>query len=134
MIAKWFNVNENARIWAGHSDAHKQGWLRAPGAILAVEEYKGSYRFDDWKVEGEGSGDFAGGDFATDLSYPETWIRIADVSLVPFDGQDEDDASDDMDSPPPPPPPITALPGDGELGAALRILGYFISNVLKGQL
>lgn len=116
MEAKWFNVNKDARIWAGHSDAHKQGWLYAPGGILAIEEYKGSYRFEQWRVDPPGSGAFAGGDFSSDQSYPETWIRILDVSLEEFD--DNGDGEDNGDVPPPEP----ADEADARLGRAIRII------------
>ncbi len=124
MEAKWFNVNEDARIWSGHSDAHKQGWLYAPGGILAIEEYKGSYRFVDWKVGPGGSGAFAGGDFASDTGYPETWIRILDVSLDEFD--DGSGNGDDGDVPPPEdevwPPPEDINVADARLGHAVRLI------------
>ncbi len=118
MEATWFNVNDDARIWAGHSDAHKQGWLYAPGAILAIEEYKGSYRFEEWKVENTGSGAFAGGSLAPNLSYPEMWVRIKDVSLIPF--EDEDDVSDDMDTDPGDEPDPAGR--NARLGAAIRLI------------
>lgn len=112
-IDKWFNVNEDARVWAGHSDAHKQGWIYAPAGIRAIEEYKGSYRFEEWKVEGDGRGDFA-----TSPGYPQLWIRAEDVSLDPFPGTDPD--------PIPDPDPVPGEVSDAELGAALRLIVNFI--------
>ena len=109
---KWYNVNADARVWAGHSDAHKQGWLYAPAAILAIEEYKGSYRFEEYKVEGGGYGDL---DASSD--YPDLWIRQEDVSTLPF--EDEDDVSDELPVPPP-------MVGDAALGAAFRLLVNFV--------
>ncbi len=105
---KWFNVNEDARVWSGHADVHKMGWMRAGSAIRAVAEYSGSYRFLEFKPP-EDLIPFGNG-------YSQYWIRKEDVSLLPF--EDEDDASDDMD----PDPEIPALPGDGRIGAAIRIL------------
>ncbi len=120
---KWFNVNSNARIWSGHSDNHqKQGWLYAPAAIRALKEYKGSYKFEEWKVVDEGRGAFS-----ASPSYPQLWIRMADVSVVPHEGPDPDNGGPgpDPDDVPGPGPDSDDAPGpssDAEIGAAVRLL------------
>ncbi len=113
MEAKWFNVNASARVWAGHSESHKMGWMNAGSAILAVEEYKGSYRFEDFKEPSDLS--HLGG------VYNAYWIRKSDVSLRPFEDEDEDV-----------PPPVIVGKSDAELGAAFRIVGRWIFNILHG--
>ena len=117
---KWFNVNEDARIWSGHSDsAHKQGWIYAPAAIRAIDEYQGSYEFVDWKVVGDGRGDFS-----ASISYPQLWIRIADVTAEPY--EPPNDVPDPVPGPGPAP-----VAGDAELGAALRTLVSFLSSYFR---
>ncbi len=113
MEPKLFNVNENARIWAGHSDAHRMGWLYAPAAILAVEEYEGSYRFEEWRVVGAGYADLT----ERTSGYPQWWIRVADVSLLPY----EDPTDDPEPEPEPDPDPEGEGPSNEELGAAVRV-------------
>ncbi len=117
MLSQWFNVNKDSRIWAGHSDTHKQGWIYAPAAILAIEEYKGSYRFEEWKIEGEGRGAFS----ATS-GYPSFWIRMEDVSILPFEGPN----GDPDPTPDPDPDEYPDKVSDAKLGAALRTLVNFI--------
>ena len=112
MDPKWYNVNEDARIWSGHADsAQKQGWLYAPAAILAIDEYKGSFQFKEYKAVDNGFGDFQ-----ADEDYPDFWIRIEDTSQKPFD-------------PPVPvpdlvPDPIPSVdgPSDAEIGRVIRFL------------
>ena len=112
---KWFNVNEDAQIWSGHADsAHKQGWLRAPAAIRAIDMYQGSYQFEEVLVDESKGGADARDPTTTD--YPQYWIRIEDVSLEPY-GEPTPDNGDT-----PPPPPETREVSDAELGAALRIV------------
>lgn len=119
----WVNVNEDAQIWAGHSDAHKQFILRAPAAVLAVEAYKGSYRFDTALViEG---GDQVPLEFSLADGYPEAWIRQEDTTLEAYE---EDPVGDDDGGGP---PPVTE-PGEytnEEIGAAFRLL----ADVLLGR-
>ncbi len=111
---KWFNVNKDIRVWAGHSDAHKQGWIYAPAAIRAIEEYKGSYRFEEWKVDLDGSIDFE-----ADPGYPEFWVRADEVSTLPYNSEPD----------PVPVPGPTPTPGevsDADLGAAFRLIVNFV--------
>jgi hypothetical protein len=115
MDPKWYNVNEDARVWAGHSDAHKMGWMRAGSAIRAVEEYKSSYRFEEYKPPADLK-ELGGG-------YNEYWIRKADVTVEPMP---DDDGNGDTDT-------LPSQPGDAELGAALRILINFIRTELLGR-
>ncbi len=82
-MSTWYNVNVRARIWSGHSDDHhKQGTMYPPGAILAIDEYKGSYQFEEWKVVDEGIGDF----YAHE-GYEQLWIRATDVTTLPFEDE-----------------------------------------------
>ncbi len=109
-LSQWYNVNEDARVWAGHSDEHKQGMAYAPAAVLAIEEYRGSVRFEEWKVVGEGRMDLD-----ADSVYPDLWMRLADLSLEPYEEPPVVD-----------PPPDNEGPDDEALGAALRLVVNFI--------
>ena len=113
---RWFNVNKDIRVWAGHKDnAQKQGWIYAPGAIEAVEEYKGSFRFENAKGVG-----ICRLDYSTSEGYPNTWVRIADVTTEPFEpGPDPE---------PEPEPGPDIQPGDAEIGAAFRTLVAYVSS------
>ena len=111
MEPKWFNVNVKARIWSGHSDDHqKQGTMYPPAAILAIDEYKGSYQFEEWKVVDEGIADF----YAHE-GYEQLWIRATDVTTLPF--EDEDDVADEVW-------PVLELtrPSDETIGRVVRYL------------
>ncbi len=111
MDPKWYNVNVKARIWSGHADsAHKQGWMYPAGAILAIDEYKGSYQFEEWKVKGDGIADFY-----AHAGYPQLWIRIADVSLEQF--EEEEPPVPDEDDPLP-----QNVPSNEEIGRVIRFL------------
>lgn len=105
-LSQWYNVNKDARVWAGHSEAHQQGWMYAPAAILAIEEYKGSVCFEEWRVVGEGVADFG-----ADSDYPNLWMQLEDLSLEPY----EEPVGD------PEPDPIVDV-DDEALGAAFRLL------------
>ena len=121
MEPKWYNVNADARVWAGHSDAHKQGWMRAPAAVLAVEEYKGSVRFDDWKLDGDGAADFD-----NSMLYPEFWMRLDELSLEPYDPTVPDPIPTPDPVPTPDPTPVPGEVSDSDLGAAFRLIVDFI--------
>ncbi len=109
MDPKWFNVNVKARIWSGHSDnSHKQGWMYPAGAILAIDEYKGSYQFEEWKVKGDGIADF----YAHE-GYEQLWIRIEDVSVQPY--------ADPVPNPNPDPVPGD-YPSNEVIGRVIRFL------------
>ena len=117
----WFNVNEDARIWSGHAaSAQKQGWLIAPAAILAVDDYKGSYQFKEWKVVGELGGKDK---MIIEAGYPQLWIRHEDVSLEPYDPNPTPD-------PVPGPVPVP-IPGDEAAGAALRVLVTWAADIIR---
>ncbi len=124
----WYNVNADARIWSGHSaNAQKQGWLRAPAAILAVDEYKGSFQFKDWKiVEGLGGKD----EIVIKGGYPDLFIRIEDTSLSQY--VDPDDSlvpvPDEGPVGPTSPPPTEI--GDAELGAAVRVVVTKVASLV----
>lgn len=123
MEAKWFNVNEDARVWSGHSDGHhKQGWIYAPAAIRAIEEYQGSYKFHEWKTDLHGSVEIT----ATP-DYPEYWIRMADVSLEPYGEPTPDPDTDPVPDPDKPVP----VEGDAELGAAVRTIVAFLASYFR---
>lgn len=115
---KWYNVNVDARVWAGHSESHKMGWMRAGSAILAVEEYKNAVRFVEYKepsdLKERGSG------------YPEWWMQLKDLSLEPMP------VPTPVPSPVPVPGPVPQT-DDAELGAALRLLVNFIRQYLLGR-
>ena len=110
MTLKWYNVNEDARVWSGHADTQKQGWMRAGSAVLAVEEYQGSVRFEDYR-EPSDLKELTGG-------YPEYWMRLEDLSLLPLEEEDDD--------PLPVPVPVPSNVDDAALGAAFRLLVNFI--------
>lgn len=119
----WVNVNKDAQIWAGHSDAHKQFLMVAPAAVLAVEVYKGSYRFEEALTIEDGAQVTL--EYKLDDGYPQAWIRTADTSI---DAYEEDPVGDDDGGGPPPVTP----PGeytDEEIGAAFRLL----ADVLFGR-
>jgi hypothetical protein len=120
---KWFNVNEDAQIWAGHSDAHKQFILEAPAGLMAVEEYKGSYRFEVAVVLDE-EGSQVPLELPLDAGYPEAWIRAEDVTTDPYEGP-----VDDGPLPEPGPDPVPGKYSDAEIGAAFRLL----ADVLMGR-
>lgn len=116
---KWYNVNKDIRVWASHSDTHKQGWIYAPAAILALEEYKGSYLFSEAMVVGTGKLDYA-----ISSGYPQTWVRIEDVSTEPY----EPEPSPDPEPEPEPDPGPAPVEGDAELGAAVRTIVAFVAS------
>ncbi len=107
---KWYNVNADTQIWSGHSDNHqKMGKLIAPAAIKAIDEYKGSFQFEEYGVDVNSGGEDRLKPLST--SYPQYWIRIEDTSLEPYDP-----------NPDPEPDPEPDLSSDAELGAAFRIV------------
>ncbi len=113
MEPKWFNVNEDAQIWSGHADNHKQFKMSAPAAILAIDEYKGSYQFEEAKAVASDGTQFTLS-MLPDPGYPQLWIRIADVTTSPF--EDEDDVADELD------PPDDEEPGDEpDIGSAAEL-------------
>ncbi len=116
---KWLNVNADARIWSGHGDgATRLGWLRAPAAILAIDEYKGSFQFREVLV-GTGGSD----QIIVKSGYPQNWIRIEDTSTEPY----EEPGTDPVVVPDPVPSP-EIVAGDAELGAAFRTIVSFLSS------
>ena len=123
---KWFNVNKDIRVWAGHSAAHKQGWIYAPAAIRAIEEYQGSYRFEECKVVGLGRCDFE-----ADPGYPQFWVRKEDVSTEPYEPMPVPIPVPDPE-PLPVPEPVPSDPGDEELGRALRIIFNALASAFRG--
>ena len=117
---KWYNVNHDARIWSGHAaSAQKQGWLRAPAAIKAVDEYKGSFQFVDYGVDTLNGGI---DEIEMKEGWPQTWIRIGDTSLEPYDPSPEPEPGPDPEPEPEPEPGPDVQPGDAELGAAVRVV------------
>ena len=100
----WYNINADARVWAGHSRVQKQGWMRSGSAILAVEAYQGAVRFEEHR----GPSDLK----SPTNNYPEYWMQLEDLSLR----QLEPDV--------PIGPGLQA--GDAALGAAFRLLVNFI--------
>ncbi|MCK5603764.1 hypothetical protein KAR91_17890 [Candidatus Pacearchaeota archaeon] len=134
MEPKWYNVNQDIRVYSGHADsAQKQGWILAPAAILAIDEYKGSFQFEEAKVpEGAKPEDFL--KFAAKPGYPQLWVRSDEVSLEPYDPSPEPDPDPVPDPDPlPVPEPIPSDPGDAELGRAFRIVANFIRKELLGR-
>lgn len=128
MPDKWFNVNKDIRVWAGHTDAHRQGWIYAPAAIFAIDQYQGSYQFKEIKFEGDGYADLK-----DDSNYPQYWVREEDVSLEPYSPD-----PNPLPGPVPIPVPTPGQPGDAELGdaelgAAVRLLANFIRVNLLGR-
>ncbi len=121
---KWFNVNVDSRVRAGHGEAQKQGWIRAPAAIRAIDEYKGSYQFKEWKIVGDGQADFVARE-----GYPQFWIRIVDVTTEPYEQPTNGGpgpAPDPVPNPVPVPTPDTGT--DAELGKAFRLIGRFLAD------
>jgi hypothetical protein len=120
----WYNVNEDAQIWAGHADsAHKQGKLIAPAGILAIDEYQGSYQFKEVRVVGDGRDEVV-----IHPGYPDTWIRISDTSLSQY----LEPGTDPVEEPDEEPDPYgwgTEI-GDAELGAAIRVVVTKISSLI----
>ena len=119
-MAEWWNVNKDIRVWAGHSESHKQGWLRAPAAVFIIETYGNAGRFEEAKVEDSGILEYE-----VSSDYPESWVKMADISKEPF--EDEDDVSDEL------PvveegnaPTVPSSAGDAALGAAFRLIVNFI--------
>jgi hypothetical protein len=100
-----------SNVWAGHSDVHKQGWIFAPAGILALEEYQGSYRFEECKPSADAPGGSC--EFEADPGYPDFWVRKADVSTDPYEPPVE---------PPDPEPPPSDSPSDEEIGRVIRYL------------
>ena len=123
--AEWFNVNKAVQIWSGHADNHKQFVMQPPAAIEAIEEYKGSYRFE--KALHISGGMQVETTLLPDAGYPQLWIREEDVTKEEYV-----EPGGDMDPPPPPPedeegdppPPPTPIPStDNEaLGAAINLI------------
>ncbi len=117
---KWFNVNEDAQIWSGHSDNHqKQGWLRAPAAIRAIDYYGGSYQFVEVLVDEELGGRDERDPATT--NYPQYWIRETSVSILPF--------IPDPDPEPEPDPEPTPEPGDDPSDSEIaRVIRYLFGR------
>ncbi len=109
---RWFNVNADARVWAGHADVHKMGWMRAGSGIRAIQEYSGSYRFKEVK----GPEDL----IPLGNGYNEYWIRKEDVSILPY--SDPVPAPDDEPDEDPGDEPDTNYARDARLGAAVRLI------------
>jgi hypothetical protein len=85
------------------------GRLLPGSAIRAIQEYKGSYRFAQWRGPDEL--------VPLNTAYPEYWIRTEDTSLFPYE--------EDADTPTPPPEDeddVPAVTRDAKLGAALRLI------------
>ena len=119
---KWFNVNKDIRVWGGHSDARKQGWIFAPAAVYAVEEYQGSVKFlpEDMMFDALGRIEVK-----ADPGYPEYWVRLEDLSLVPFDLDTPDPIGPDDPAPEPDevwPTPEFTRPSDETIGRVVRYL------------
>ena len=113
---KWFNVNKDIRVWAGHSDAQKQGWIYAPAAIRAIEEYKGSYRFEARKVDRDGSVNIG-----EEPGHPEFWVRVDDVSTLPYGPEPTL-----LPIATPIPLPTPSEVSDADLGATFRLIVNFV--------
>jgi hypothetical protein len=111
MTPKWFNVNEDARVWSSHAKVHKMGWMRAGSAVLAVEEYGGSFRFEEFK---EPSDLVPLGD-----GYNDYWIPTDSVTLLPFEEEDDEDGDGEDD---PGDDPDTGDATDARLGRAIRVV------------
>jgi len=113
---KWFNVNEDAQIWSGHANsAHKQFVLVAPAAIRAIDEYQGSYQFEQARgIAPDGTQyDLT---LLLDPGYPQAWIREHDVSLLPFEDEPDDEDEPEI------PPVEEAEWSDVLIGTAVRII------------
>ncbi len=123
---KWYNVNADARIWSGHAaSAQKQGWLVAPAAILAIDEYNGSFQFKDVGVVGALGGKNS---IVMKDGYPDTFIRISDTSLEQYV---DPSGNGDGDAPAPLPTPAPAPEvGDAELGAAIRTVVTKVASLI----
>jgi len=123
-IDKWFNVNEDARIWSGHADsATRLGWLRAPAGIRAIDDYKGSYQFKEVRVADDGRDEIV-----IKSGYPQNWIRHEDVTTEPFEEPTNGEPGLHPDDPAWVPVPVT---GDAELGAAVRTIVAFVSSYFR---
>ena len=119
-MAEWWNVNKDIRVWAGHSESHKQGWLRAPAAVYIIETYGNAGRFEEAKVVGEGALEYE-----VDSSYPDSWVKMSDLSKLQFEDEPVDDVPLPDDDGPPDPFPEPEL-SDAALGAAFRLIVNFI--------
>ncbi len=122
MEAKWFNVNVQAQIWSGHADGHqKMGRLYPPAAVYVIEEYKGSFRFDEYKFVDDGEADL----IERSSSYPQWWIRAADVSDLPFEDRvdDEPPVEDDL-----PGDDVVGVPSDETIGRVVRYLLFLLRS------
>ncbi len=116
---KWYNVNADARVWAGHIEAQKKGWMYAQSAILAVEEYKGAVRFVEWKADDKQPL------FIENPDYPDYWMRLDELSLLPWSPVPVDPTP--VPSEPAPIPVVQPGEYSNEaLGAALRLIVDFI--------
>lgn len=118
---KWFNVNKDIRVWAGHSEAQKQGWIYAPAAVYIIDEYKGSGQFkpEDMKFDLDGRIEVK-----SDPGYSDYWVRLDELSLVPFDldVDEEPPVGPDPEEPPVVAPPPSDVPTDAEIGRVVRYL------------
>ena len=113
---KWFNINKVVQVWSGHSDDHqKMGKLFPPAGIRAIDEYKGSFQFDEFRLDGDGRSELV----ERNAAYDQWWVRDGDVSLMPFVPPDE------VPMPEPeevwPTPEITR-PSDETIGRVVRYL------------
>ena len=121
MIPKWFNVNEDAQIWAGHADNHKQFLLQAPAAILAIDEYQGSYQFEKAKKI-DPSGEQFEFEGPKDEGYPQLWIRKEDVTLEQYEEDPVDDPVDEPGDDPDDEPDDELIASAALVGAAIQII------------
>ena len=115
---KWFNVNKDIRVWAGHSEVQKQGWIFAPAAVFAVEEYKGAIRFKPEDMLFDGGGRV---ELKEDPRWPEYWARLDDLSLEPFNPDAPEDPGPVGPDPVPAPVPSDE-PSDAEVGRVVKFL------------
>jgi len=117
----WYNVNEDGQVWSGHSDNHqKMGKMLAGSAIRAIDEYKGSVQFKEYKQPSNLKPLTSG--------YNQYWMRLAALSLEPYES-----SPDPIPNPIPTPTPLPEQYGDTQLGAALRIFANFIRVNLLGR-
>ena len=124
---KWFNVNKDIRVWSGHSDnAQKKGKIFAPAGLFAIDEYKGSVEFkpEDLKFDGDGRFERDGTE-KKDAAYPGFWVRLDELSVVPFDLDDDEPVGpgDPLPGDPSPvPPQPVGEPSDEEVGRVVKFL------------
>jgi hypothetical protein len=100
------DIHGSVRAWSDRHAVHKMGWLRQGDVVHVSQEYRGWFKFEI----ASGGGDL----LPTDASYPDYWVKQADLVVQP--------PTPDPDPEPEPEPDPVDRPSDAQIGAVVRFL------------